>query len=268
MIGIDFETSRLLHLFGLGATIAGLIIALLATRRQAAFAAVTFGVASLLLTAEAIMRTLLTQRAPVVGTYENTLVVAALLTAATTLVLALAAPAVRLTLARLVSPWAIIALSYGWSFSASPLPIGAEGRGALAYAHAFVGWIDLTVLVVGAMAAVGMLLHRNGDSDVWQPLVSRSLGAGFTLLTTTMASGSLLSFAVFGSWYQWQIAETLAAALWLAYGFLLHAYLLFGWRDRRLAVLVLSILPLALAAFWSWSVYEGTYHFFERVLGS
>lgn len=265
---VNPEMARFLHFGGAAVLALALPIVWYPSRRRIPGSAIIVGLGAAILFAEVVVRGLLAGRVPFVGTYQNALFTAALLGAATTVVLVTAAPGVRHALARLVLPWALAALIYGAFFSADLLPIGAEGRGLLAAAHAVVGWIDFTVLVVAAMAAVGMLLDRPGAQPAWQPILTRCLGAGFALLTATMASGAVLSFGVFGSWYQWQIAETLAAALWLAYGFLLHAYLLFGWRDRRLAVLVLGVLPLALAAFWSWSLYSGTYHYFETIIGS
>lgn len=264
---VNLDTASLLHQSA-AVLLAVACVALAALGRRAWPATAALLAAAITLTGEIGIRVAVTGRAPLVGTYENTLVVALLTTTASVLVLLLAAPAVRSTLARLTVPWTLAALAYGWRFSSQPLPIGAEGRGALAFIHGLVGWIDFTVLLVGTMAALGMLLSRKTASSVWQPLVTRLLGSAFALLTATMASGALLSFGAFGSWYQWQIAETLAAALWLGFGFLLHAYLLFGWRDRRLAALVIALFPLSLAAFWSWSIYPATYHYFERILGS
>lgn len=264
---VSFAAASFLHQLAAVLLVAA-CLAVLALGRRSWPSVVAFAAAALALAGEIGIRAVLTSRAPLVGTYENTVVVAMLTAVAAALVLLFAPPAVRTTLARLTAPWTLVALGYGWRFSSEPLPIGAEGRGVLAVVHGLFGWVDFTVLLVGTMAAVGMLLSRKTATAVWQPLVMRLLGSAFALLTATMASGSLLSFAAFGSWYQWQIAETLAAALWLGYGFLLHAYLLFGWRDRRLAVLVVALLPLSLAAFWSWSVYPATYHYFERILGS
>ena len=229
---------------------------------------IAFAAGAAALIAEGVFRAVVTNRAPLVGTYENTLVVAILLLVACSIILVFTDPPVRSTLTRLTAPWAILALAFGSRFSSSPLLVGVEGRGLLAYTHAFVGWLDFTVLIVGTMAALAMLLNRRGEVSAWQAVTTRMLGAGFVLLTATIASGAVLSFGVFGSWYQWQIVETLSAVLWLAYGFALHAFLLFGWRERRLAALTVAVLPLALATFWVWALYPGTYHYFERILGS
>lgn len=265
---ISLGTAGALHLTSVVFLLVGTLLIWLPRWRHTGLTSLVFGAGAAALAAEGVLRAMITRRAPVVGTYENTLVVAAMIAVACLLVLQFAAPAVRLTLARLTAPWALMALFFGSRFSASPLLIGLEGRGALAYVHAFVGWFDFTVLIVGTMAAIGMLMADEGNLSVWRATTTRMLGAGFTLLTATIVSGALLSFGVFGSWYQWQIVETLSAVLWLAYGFALHAFLLFGWRGKRLAVLVVATLPIAIGAFWSWSLYSGTYHFFERVLGS
>lgn len=265
---VSLETAGVLHLSAAVLLAAGVVISWLPTTRQRWVALSVFVAGTMTLTAEGWVRTMITGRPPVVGSYENTLVVAAMIALACVLILLWAPSPVRLNLTRLTSPWALAALAFGALFGAAPLVIGVEGRGLLAYGHAFVGWLDFTVLLVGTMAAVGMLVHRREGVGAWQAVMTRMLGAGFALLTATMATGALLSFGVFGSWYQWQIVETLSAVLWLAYGVALHAFLLFGWRDKRLAVLTVTLLPVVLATFWVWAVYPATYHFFERVLGS
>jgi ABC-type transport system involved in cytochrome c biogenesis permease subunit len=76
------------------------------------------------------------------------------------------------------------------------------------------------------------------------------------------------SLMLFSDWYRWQLVEAFAAAAWVAYSMLLHARLMFGWRGRKLAWFAVALVPLMVGTFWVWSVYPGTYHYFERVLAS
>lgn len=264
MLDLVFATG--LHRAAAAILIVGVLTLWFAGRRGPRHAGAIFSAGAIVLITEATVRGLVTQRLPVVGTYENTLVVAAMIATACALISFRSTMHIRAKLLALVAPWALAALAYGSLFSAEPISVGIEGRGMLAYAHALVGWLDFTVLLVASMSAVGMLLDRKTDPQVWQPVLARTFAAGFVGLTATMATGALLSFAVFGSWYQWQIVETLAAVLWLAYGLAIHALLMFGWRHKRLAVVAVSLLPLTLLTFWSWSIFANTYHYFERLL--
>lgn len=202
---------------------------------------------------------------PVLGTFENTLVAAPII-GSIAIGYALVGPfAGKPQLTRVLAPWAPLTLAYGLLFRSEPLALEAAGRSLLAYAHAFVGWTDLGFLLAATMAAAGAAWVGEKESP-WDEAHVRALGIGFALLTVTMATGAVLSMLLFSEWFRWQIVEALTAALWIAYGLILHARLMFGWRGRKLAGATLAALPLALAAFWIWSVYPDTYHYFEKAL--
>jgi ABC-type transport system involved in cytochrome c biogenesis permease subunit len=93
----------------------------------------------------------------------------------------------------------------------------------------------------------------------------RGTGVGFALFTVMMCVGAVYSFLLFADWYRWEIVGTSTFIGWLGYGAVLHAYLLFGWTGRRLAWATLGLLPVLLFAFWSWSVFSGTYHYFDLI---
>lgn len=229
------------------------------------FAALLAGLAAL--TVSIAVRWIASGRPPVLGTFENSLVAAWMVTAVALLV-ASVGPFRRLPhLTRLVAPWALAVLAYGLAFEREPMRLEAAGRSVVGYLHALAGWAAFAVLLAATMSAAGLLLSKGEDGSLrWDQALSRLAGVGFALLTATMASGSIYSMMLFSDWYRWQIVEVLSAAAWLAYGLLLHSRLLQGWRGARLAWSTLAVTPLMLAAFWIWSVYPDTYHYFERVL--
>jgi len=212
-----------------------------------------------------VLRAVGVGRPPVMGTFENTLVAAGAI-ALVALACALAGPfAGRPQLARLLAPWAFSTLAYGLFFRSQPMALEASGRSLLGYAHAFVGWLDLAVLLAATSAALATAVAKDSDG-LWDEAHARLLGIGFALLTVTMATGALLSLLLFSEWFRWQVVESFAAAAWIAYALVLHARLMFGWRGRRLALATLAVLPVVIAAFWIWSVYPDTYHYFERAV--
>lgn len=257
------QYSLWLHYLAIASLAGGAVMAHFITRHRALWSSAPLAVGAGLLVAETAVRVSVTGRPPVVGTYENTIVVAFMIAVACIITLLKSPPAVSLRLVGWTAPWAAVALLYGLAFSSQPLPIGVEGRGLLAYGHALVGWTTFTFMLLATVAA-GQLLAHPDDRISWRPVLERMLACGFAGLTVTMATGSLLSFAAFGSWYQWQLVEGLAALLWLGYGVAIHAFLIFGWRDRRLAIVTAALVPVFILAFWSWSVYSGTYHHFDR----
>jgi ABC-type uncharacterized transport system permease subunit len=116
------------------------------------------------------------------------------------------------------------------------------------------------------MAAVARLLVRPTEAadglDWW---IIRGLGTGFALFSGLIAVGAFYGYELFAEWFRWELVEVLSVAAWIAYGLAIHAWLLFGWRGKRIAVAALLTLPLLLLAFWSWSIYSGTYHYFDIV---
>lgn len=217
------------------------------------------------------VRWAIAERPPVIGTFENTLVTAALVVATAVVLALFGPPARRPPLPGLLAPWALVLLVGGQFARRAPLPIDAGGRTVIGYVHAFVGWLDFAVLLGSLAAAIGLLAYKRStgegsDEGLWDEALARLLGLGFTLLTATMASGSIYSFILFGEWYRWQVVESAAAVAWLAYAALLHLRLLHRWRGKKLALATLAAFPLAVVAFWVWAVYPMTYHYFDAVL--
>lgn len=236
-------------------------------RRTSRFALPLLAVALSCLVGALFVRSLIAGRLPVIGTFENTMVAAAMIVM-TALVCALWGPPLkRPSLAELIAPWAVLVLAGGLFAPLAPIPIDAGGRTLIGYVHAFVGWLDFAVMVGTLAASIGLLINTvNADENAWDESLSRLLGLGFALLTATMASGSIYSYLLFGEWYRWQLVESAAALAWLSYAALLHLRLLHRWRGRRLAYAVLAAFPLAVIAFWVWAIYPNTYHYFDAVL--
>jgi ABC-type uncharacterized transport system permease subunit len=265
MIGYLLDSQTTLYWASLGLLAASALLFWLPRTHVAGSCAAALGLGALTLTLAA--RTIAAGRPPVLGTFENSLVAAWML-AVVALVLCTIGPfARRAHLARLVMPWAVLVLGYGSGFEREPMRIEAASRSIVGYSHALAGWLAFAVLTAASMAALGLLLsRREGEASAWDESLSRLTGAGFALLTATMSSGAVYSFMLFSEWYRWQVVEAFSAAAWLSYGLVLHSRLMFGWRGRRLAWSVLAVVPLMLAAFWIWSVYPDTYHYFEGVL--
>jgi ABC-type transport system involved in cytochrome c biogenesis permease subunit len=171
-------------------------------------------------------------------------------------------PATRWDAAALLA-FAPVTVAFGLLFSRAPYPLTISERSILVDVHVAFAWAAYALLLRACVTATRTLLGIHADGDADDRVMLRATGLGFTMFTGLMIVGAVYSFQLFTRFFSWEVVETLSVAAWLAYSVVLHQRLFFGWRGRRFAWLVLATLPLLLAAYWTWSVFAGTYHFFE-----
>ena len=87
--------------------------------------------------------------------------------------------------------------------------------------------------------------------------------AGFSALTALLAVGSWYLYILFAVFWKWEIVETLTLIAWIGYGVVIHGRLFYRWHGRTLDIGVALLLPVLLLAFFIWSVFPGTYHYFD-----
>lgn len=165
---------------------------------------------------------------------------------------------------RWFSLWIPVALLFGLFFSRTPYPLTISERSFIIDVHVLFAWAAHTVLLAASTAAALIVARRPGwDSAAADSVVVRGAGLGFALFTVMIAVGSLYSYLLFADWFKWEMVEAFAAAAWLGYSSVLHAFMFFRWRGSRLAWAMLIVMPLMLGTFWVWSIYSGTYHNFD-----
>ena len=200
---------------------------------------------------------------PIFGTFENTLAAAWFL-----LVLALAmlrVPALRGTW-RVALPWAAVLLGWGLRYRAEPVPLTISEQSLWVDVHAFFAWCAFTPLIVLGSIAALRLIRRGADWDGLRPSSTQTqviVSAAFVAFTAMMATGSWYLNVLFGTFWQWGIVETVSLITWLLYGMVLHGILFRRWSTNWLMwVLMLLVAPL-IVSFFVWSVFPGTFHFFD-----
>lgn len=201
---------------------------------------------------------------PIFGTFENTVAASWAVAAAATWLLARRRSGDDPVVPRLLYGWGLALLAYGLFFSRTPLPLTISERSVMIDIHVLFAWASFAALLTSSMAGVARIVRRSPVTNVGNDaMVLRGLGLGFALLTTMIAVGSAYSYILFGDWYRWELVGASTMAAWLGYASSLHAHLMFGWRGRKLAWCAVAMLPLLLLVFWSWSVFSGTYHYFD-----
>lgn len=217
------------------------------------------------LTAAIVPRWIAVGHPPIFGTFENSIAAVWFLLVAIGLFMRSSDAETAPALARGLTLWIVPLLCLGWFFDRTMYPLTISERSLLVDIHVLFAWTAHTALLVASTAAI-LVIRRGTDQPAegrWDALLFRSVGYGYAALTLMLAVGATYSYLLFGSWYKWEMVESFAAAAWLGYAVVLHAAMTFGWRGRRLAWSLLSVLPLMLGTFWVWSFYAGTYHHFE-----
>ena len=140
----------------------------------------------------------------------------------------------------------------------SPLPALFPGLESPAYAHglqfrlhlamAIVAYSLLTIAALHAllMSLIEKRLHGRGlGEELAGPLASlpplltletllfRILGAGFVMLTLTLATSVAFSETLFGKAFQFNHKTLFAVLSWAIFGLLLAGRHFYGWRGRR-----------------------------------
>jgi ABC-type uncharacterized transport system permease subunit len=140
----------------------------------------------------------------------------------------------------------------------APLPALFPGLETPAYAHtlqfrmhlalAIIAYSLLTIAALHAllMSLIEKRLHGSGLGDeLAGPLASlpplltleillfRILGAGFVMLTLTLATGVAFSETLFGQALQFNHKTLFAVLSWVIFGLLLAGRHFYGWRGRR-----------------------------------
>lgn len=130
-------------------------------------------------------------------------------------------------------------------------------------AHILAAILSYSLLTIAALIAVLMSvadkrLHqhtRNSLATNLPPLLGlesllfKVLGAGFVLLTATLASGVLFSEEIFHRPFQFNHKNLFTLIAWLVFAALLTGRLLMGWRGRTAVRWTLSGFSLLLLAY-------------------
>ncbi len=218
------------------------------------------------LTIVATLRWIATGHPPIFGTYENSIASSIAVLCVVVWLDLRSVAAVTSWHTRLLAAWAPLTLAYGQFFASTRLPLTISERSLWVDLHVTFAWAAYAVLLSASMAGVARLIDPDENHhEMLDASIVRGIGMGFALFTGVIVVGSVYTHELFAEWFRWEIVEVFSAATWLAYGLALHARLISGWRGRRLAWLVIVVVPLLLCSFWSWSIYQNTYHFFDIV---
>lgn len=210
-----------------------------------------------------VLRTVVAGHLPIFGTFENTL------TASVSLMVAAAVTSRRRDAVgswAWALPWAIVLMLYGTQFRREAVALTISEQSLWVDVHVVFAWLAFVTLVLATSLAVARLRGRTFwglDVEEADEYIGRLVNLGFLALTATMLVGAWYLYVLFSVFWKWDVVGTLSLAAWLGYGMVSHARYFYRLSGRPLAWSVLGVLPFLILAFWIWSVFPGTYHFFD-----
>lgn len=213
-----------------------------------------------------VARGVLAGHAPIFGTFENTL------SAAVTLLLVAVVTSRGRTSTvswAWATPWALILLLYGTRFSRQALPLTISEDSLWVDVHVLFAWISFASLVYASSLAVFGALGKQPKGLKREEVDDRiggALNVGFLNLTAMMLTGAWYLYVVFAEFWRWEVVGTMSLVAWIGYGMVIHARYFYRLGGRGLAWAVLAVLPAMILTFWVWSLFPGTYHYFDILL--
>lgn len=210
-----------------------------------------------------VARTVVAGHLPIFGTFENTL------TAAVSLMAAAAVTSRRRESVGAWAwavPWALALLLYGTQFRRAAVALTISEQSLWVDVHVVFAWLAFVTLLLASSLAIARAWGRSvwrmpdGDADEY---IGRLVDLGFLALTATLVVGAWYLYVLFGVFWKWEVVETLTLVAWMAYGMVSHARHFYRLSGKRLAWAVIAVLPFLVLSFWVWSVFPGTFHFFD-----
>lgn len=200
---------------------------------------------------------------PIFGTFENTYTAAWFLVTAA-VVVSYRTPAVRFW--RVLAPWPLALLLYGARFRHEIVPLTISEQSLWVDIHVAFAWLAFTAFAIATTLSVVRISGRTvagyDDGDL-ETAHQRMMLLGYLNFTATLAFGSWYLYVLFGTFWRWEIVETFSLIAWVLYAMLIHGRLFYGWSGRAYHAAVVAVLPVLLLAYWVWSVFPGTFHFFD-----
>jgi len=162
--------------------------------------------------------------------------------------------------------WPLALMVYGTGFRSEPVALTISEQSVMVDIHVLFAWTAFVCLLgattVSLLRLLGRLPTGRADEDT-ERLHDRLLLIGYLAFTAMLTIGALYLWVLFATLWRWEIVGTLSLLAWLLYGLLIHGRLFYRWRGPWYDAGVVAVLPVLVLAFWIWSVFPGTYHFFD-----
>ena len=144
-----------------------------------------------------------------------------------------------------------------------PLPPGLQSWWLLF--HVVFALLTFGVLLVGTGAAAAFLLPSRFSFDrerLGRRLVP-CLSFAFMSQLAMIASGAIWAQKAWGRYWGWDPIETFSLLTWLVYGAALHAHYTYGWKEKRLAWVLVAGMLMAGYGIWGVPYFSPSVHLYQ-----
>jgi cytochrome c-type biogenesis protein CcsB len=177
-------------------------------------------------------------------------------------------------LATATIPLVIIMMGYGVMRNPTLSPMAANLKSYWLYIHVYFAWLAFGAYALAmATGIIFLLKQRSPSHPVFErfpsparldELMFRYLVFGFITDTLMISAGAIWAKDLWGSYWSWDPVETWSMISWTTYGIAIHLRVTFGWRDARLAWLVIAALSTVIISFFGVNfVISSSLHMFD-----
>lgn len=162
--------------------------------------------------------------------------------------------------------WVPALMGWGLRYRMEPVPLTISENSLWVDVHAAFGWAAFVPLVVLGTASIAKFATGNAAREDIEPgwdTVRITLSVSFIAFTGMLVTGSWYLNVLFGNFWQWGIVETISLVTWLLLALLLHAILFRHVSIKVVLVCCALMIPLVVVTFFVWTVFPGTFHFFD-----
>lgn len=167
-------------------------------------------------------------------------------------------------LAVVTVPLVILMLGFGVMRNPVLTPMAASLKSYWLYIHVYFAWLAFGAYTLAMAAGVIFLLKKrslaspqpNPVYEKFPPLerldelMFRYIAFGFITGSVMITAGSIWAKDLWGSYWSWDPVETWSLLSWLVYGAAIHLRLTFGWKEEKLAWLVILALSTVIISFF------------------
>jgi cytochrome c-type biogenesis protein CcsB len=155
----------------------------------------------------------------------------------------------------------LIMLGVGMGTETAMEPMRPPFRSNWLIIHIGFAWFAWGCFVMATAMGVAFLLKRPGKiegpllakfpaREEIDDLMIKQVLFGFVCQGLMIIAGAIWAHQLWGRYWAWDPIETWSLICWLVYGVVLHLRFMMGWREARLAILVIFALSTAIVGFW------------------